>query len=110
MSKHRKVSRRVMLNAAVAGILGAASFTAMSANAAEPKAAGLPSGELGLCVGANSCKGKSVCATPDGSNSCKGMNSCKGKGVVKMTRGECTKASKKAANKKVTFEAGWTGM
>ena len=32
------------------------------------------------CVGANSCKGQSECASKV--NSCKGQNSCKGKGWV----------------------------
>jgi hypothetical protein len=32
------------------------------------------------CVGANSCKGQSECATR--ANSCKGQNSCKGKGWI----------------------------
>ena len=32
------------------------------------------------CVGANSCKGQSECATT--ANSCKGQNSCKGKGWI----------------------------
>ncbi|MBV8054446.1 MAG: hypothetical protein JOZ29_02720 [Deltaproteobacteria bacterium] len=32
------------------------------------------------CVGANSCKGQSECATK--MSSCKGQNSCKGKGWI----------------------------
>jgi hypothetical protein len=32
------------------------------------------------CVGANSCKGQSECASKV--NSCKGQNSCKGKGWI----------------------------
>jgi len=32
------------------------------------------------CVGANSCKGQSECASK--TNSCKGRNSCKGKGWI----------------------------
>jgi hypothetical protein len=32
------------------------------------------------CVGANSCKGQSECATK--ASSCKGQNSCKGKGWI----------------------------
>ena len=32
------------------------------------------------CVGANSCKGQSECASK--ANSCKGQNSCKGKGWI----------------------------
>lgn len=103
--KKMKLARATALSAAVAGILGASTI-AMAADPASPA----PADELGLCVAANSCKGKSVCATPDGSNSCKGLNSCKGKGVSKMSRGECTKLAKKSKNKKIVFEAGWTGM
>ena len=44
----------------------------------------------GKCVGANSCKGHSACATA--SNACKGMNACKGQGFVEMTKEECDKA------------------
>ena len=40
------------------------------------------------CVGGNSCKGQSACATA--SNSCKGQNSCKGKGWATTTSAECT--------------------
>ena len=32
------------------------------------------------CVGGNSCKGQSECATK--ANSCKGQNACKGKGYI----------------------------
>ena len=32
------------------------------------------------CLGANSCKGQSECASK--ANSCKGQNSCKGKGWI----------------------------
>jgi len=40
------------------------------------------------CIGGNSCKGQSACATT--SNSCKGQNSCKGKGWIKTSSAECT--------------------
>ena len=40
------------------------------------------------CVGGNSCKGQSACATA--SNSCKGQNSCKGKGWITTTAATCT--------------------
>ncbi|MGA2409329.1 MAG: hypothetical protein ABSG46_02935 [Candidatus Binataceae bacterium] len=41
------------------------------------------------CVGGNSCKGQSACATA--SNSCKGQNSCKAKGWINTaTADECT--------------------
>jgi len=44
----------------------------------------------GKCIGANSCKGQSACATAK--NACQGMNSCKGQGFLKMTRKECDEA------------------
>jgi hypothetical protein len=110
MSKKRKrtgSTQAAVLGAAVAGILGTLSLT-QSANAESP--APDKRDEPGMCVAANSCKGKSACATPDGSNSCKGMNSCQGKGVARMSRAECTRAAKKLKNKKIVFQAGWTGM
>jgi hypothetical protein len=40
------------------------------------------------CVGANSCKGQSECASK--ANSCKGQNSCKGKGwITTATTQQC---------------------
>jgi hypothetical protein len=42
------------------------------------------------CMGVNSCKGQSDCATA--ASSCKGMNSCKGQGFLEMTADECTSA------------------
>ena len=43
--------------------------------------------EKGKCVGGNSCKGQSACATA--SSSCAGQNSCKGTGWVKTTKADC---------------------
>lgn len=51
----------------------------MNASAAEHKA--------GKCIGGNSCKGSSACATA--TTSCAGQNSCKGQGWVKSTKAEC---------------------
>ena len=39
------------------------------------------------CVGVNSCKGHSDCATA--SSACKGQNSCKGQGFLSLTKAEC---------------------
>jgi uncharacterized membrane protein len=51
------------------------------------------------CMGGNSCKGKSACATAD--TSCAGQNSCKGKGWITMkSADECTKAGGHIASKK----------
>jgi hypothetical protein len=44
----------------------------------------------GRCYGANSCKGKSLCATAN--NDCKGLNDCKGKGVIVATPSACKAA------------------
>ena len=44
----------------------------------------------GQCVGGNSCKGQSACATA--STGCKGQNACKGQGFTKTTKAECDKA------------------
>lgn len=44
----------------------------------------------GHCVGANSCKGTSACATAN--SSCKGQNSCKGQGFTETTKAECDEA------------------
>jgi uncharacterized membrane protein len=45
------------------------------------------------CLGANSCKGKSDCATA--SSSCKGQNSCKGQGMKVLSLKECQAAGGK---------------
>lgn len=42
------------------------------------------------CVGVNSCKGHSACATAQ--NACQGQNSCKGKGYLTLTQAECDAA------------------
>jgi len=41
----------------------------------------------GKCIGGNSCKGASACATA--TTGCAGQNSCKGQGWVKTTKAEC---------------------
>ena len=43
--------------------------------------------KTGHCVGANSCKGTSACATA--TTSCKGQNSCKGQGFTVETKADC---------------------
>ncbi len=65
------------------------------AAAAAAMLAGAPIGAMagdaeGKCLGANSCKGKSACATA--TNACAGQNSCKGQGFLKMTKTDCTEA------------------
>jgi uncharacterized membrane protein len=44
----------------------------------------------GKCVGGNSCKGQSACATA--TTGCAGQNSCKSHGWVKTTKQECDAA------------------
>ena len=44
-------------------------------------------GAKGKCVGANSCKGHSDCATAN--SSCKGQNACKGQGFMSLTKAQC---------------------
>jgi len=86
-------NHKVLLGAAIAGLLSAGSLvTATAAHAADEK---------GHCVGANACKGKSSCHTA--TNDCAGKNGCKGKGRTEMSKADCEKMMKK--NKKITFEA-----
>jgi len=66
----------VALAAAAATIFAVAP---MNASAASHKA--------GKCMGINSCKGQSACATA--TSSCAGQNSCKGQGWVKATKSDC---------------------
>ncbi len=44
----------------------------------------------GKCVGANSCKGTSECATA--TSSCKGQNSCAGQGFTLSSKADCDTA------------------
>jgi hypothetical protein len=49
------------------------------------------------CVGGNSCKGQSECATKV--NSCKGQNACKGKGFITTSSvQQCQEHGGKAVN------------
>jgi hypothetical protein len=45
------------------------------------------------CVGVNSCKGTSACATAK--NSCQGQNSCKGTGFLLLSKADCDAAMSK---------------
>lgn len=46
--------------------------------------------KLGKCVGANTCKGQSSCATAK--SECAGRNDCKGKGWInKVSKADCAK-------------------
>lgn len=49
------------------------------------------------CVGGNSCKGQSECASK--ANSCKGQNSCKGKGwITTSSTQQCEQRGGKSEN------------
>ncbi|MGL4397276.1 MAG: BufA2 family periplasmic bufferin-type metallophore [Hyphomicrobium sp.] len=58
---------------------------AVTANAANDKAAD----GKGHCMGANACKGTSACKTAK--NACAGQNACKGTGFTATTAEECAK-------------------
>lgn len=88
---------RLLVHAALAGIVAAASFGTSVALAEDHGS------EKGRCIGANSCKGKSACAQ-EGKNSCSGQNGCSGKGFLEKTKAECEKLAKKDPH--VKFVAG----
>ena len=72
-----------VLAAAAAALFIAAPFAANAGAHEEGEA-------TGHCVGANSCKGTSACATAN--SSCKGQNACKGQGYTETTKAECDEA------------------
>lgn len=69
----------------ISGVALAAAAAAMFATAPMNVSAGAH--KEGKCVGINSCKGTSACATA--TTSCAGQNSCQGHGWVKATKAEC---------------------
>jgi hypothetical protein len=85
-----KNSNKLILAAAVAGILGGVALAPTATLA----------GETVHAMGANSCKGSSGCKTAE--NACKGQNGCKGKGFTEMSKSKCDKLA--AKNKKITCE------
>ena len=83
-------TERMLLGAAVAGILSAVSAGLVQAADKSAPAKGemmkVAPGDV-ECLGVNACKGKSSCA---GSGSaCASQNSCKGKGWVKVSKEVC---------------------
>ena len=70
-----------ILAAAAAALFIASPIVASAGESAEA---------TGHCVGANSCKGQSACATAN--SSCKGQNACKGQGFTSTTKAECDEA------------------
>lgn len=85
-------SNKLLVAAAMMGIIGAGMTASSTASAAAEK---------GHCMAANACKGKSACKTD--ASSCKGQNGCKGQGFTETTKAKCDKLAKK--NKAVHFEA-----
>ena len=79
-------NNKMILSAAVAGILSSGALISVSTFAADKA-------ENVHCMGANSCKGKGGCKTD--ANACKGQNGCKGKGFTEMTKAKCDKLAKK---------------
>jgi len=75
----------------LSGVALAAAAAAVFATA--PITASAGGHKAGKCIGGNSCKGTSACATA--TTSCAGQNSCKGHGWVKMTKSDCDAAGGK---------------
>ena len=94
-----KKTNQIALSAAVAGILSAG--VALHSVSAFAEDAVTTAAQKGHCMGANSCGGKSACATAK--NDCAGKNGCKGKGFLEKTKAECDAMAKK--DKKIKFEA-----
>ena len=83
-------SEKLLLSAAVAGLVGTA-MTAGSASAAAKKAktkAKAIKMEVVHCYGVNACKGKGECGGKN--HECAGANACKGQGWLNVSREECS--------------------
>lgn len=97
-----KKNTKLFVSAAIVGILGAATISAVSAS--EPVA----NEAKGHCVGANSCKGQGsckgmgACKSIGAKNDCAGKNGCGGKGFLEKTKAECDELAMK--NKKISFK------
>lgn len=90
---------KVLMSAAIAGIIGVATMAnAKTAN----KTTAAAKAVTGQCIGANACKGQSACHTDN--NACKGQNGCAGKGMLETTKAECD--AKAATDKNIHFTAG----
>lgn len=70
------VKKQWLIAASAAAMIGGVAVS--TANAEE---------DLGKCVGINSCKGQSACATAE--SECAGQNACKGKGWIKINQDDC---------------------
>lgn len=76
-----KSSVKVLIGAAVAGMIGAGAVVSLA------HAEGEAMKDMVKCMGVNECKGHGACHTS--SNGCKGKNECKGKGVMMMSKTDC---------------------
>ena len=87
-----KSVRKLLVGAALTGLLTGTSAFAQNTDGGQPdaqksgKKASKVKGEKHSCEGKNSCKGKGGCKSSD--KGCKGKNSCKGKGGCN-TKGSC---------------------
>ena len=81
---------RVVLSAAIAGILGSSLVSLaradQDAKSTEQKMTVVP------CYGVNACKGKGECGSKTDGNGCGGSNACKGQGWISMPKKSCAAA------------------
>ncbi len=83
-------TNKVLLAAAVAGILGAAGAVhADDMKMDKSMGKGAKTSDSVHCYGVNSCSGKGKCGGPGGA-SCAGTNKCKGQGWLPMPKDSCT--------------------
>src|SRR6187399_2584252 len=92
---NRRDFAKIMLGAAVAGIVSGSATVAEAKGKRKHKAAAHHTADAHECKGKNECKGKGGCKTGDGG--CKGKNSCKGKGGCATNKEEKKEASKPVA-------------
>ncbi len=83
MNNKQRTKGAILATAAAALFMAAP----IAVNAGSHEEAAEPAGQ---CVGGNSCKGQSACAS--GNSSCKGQNACKGQGYTETTKAECDEA------------------
>ena len=86
MNNKQRTKGALLATAAAALFLAAP----ISANAGAHSGGGDDAAPKGQCVGGNSCKGQSACASAN--SSCKGQNACKGQGYTDTTKAECDEA------------------
>jgi hypothetical protein len=77
----------------------ALAFTGSALNAADTQNQSTQAAQI-KCLGANACKGQSVCKTA--TNDCKGKNSCAGKGYIITTDAKSCEGKGGRVGKKTT--------